>query len=392
MPTSETRQIHNVLVGQSYPGMANFYACSSVAGLRKTWYRSANFRQVPRRDLAIQPYNQERWLVEQPVMVVAEAFNLGDGSLHQRDLDGFQYDVLEGLIISYAAQAQASLRSSESQLNEVALSCLLKIGDAKVNLPVALAEAHKTVDLILGTANRIYRAYRSFRKGNLREVANQLNISPRRVHKSWLEYKYGWMPLLMDVKGAAEFYAQHHFPRPPYFHAASKSIDKFHADTPGAIGGLTEGRIIIDFTRECRVGQDVQASSPMLARSQQLGLTNPLSVAWELVPFSFVFDWFIHVGDYLQGLTALNGLEILRGYSSFTYDLKAIRDGQTPSSDDGSFHYTGFKSSIKVSYRQYVRTPFIVSPGSLYPPRSKSDSFGFGKMITSLALLRSTSR
>jgi hypothetical protein len=30
------------------------------------------------------------------------------------------------------------------------------------------------------------------------------------------------------------------------------------------------------------------------------GLKDPLSVAWELLPYSFVADWFIPIGDFLQ--------------------------------------------------------------------------------------------
>lgn len=32
----------------------------------------------------------------------------------------------------------------------------------------------------------------------------------------------------------------------------------------------------------------------------QLGLLNPEIVAWELLPFSFVADWFIPIGSYLE--------------------------------------------------------------------------------------------
>jgi hypothetical protein len=44
-----------------------------------------------------------------------------------------------------------------------------------------------------------------------------------------------------------------------------------------------------------------------------LGIFNPLLIGWELVPFSFVVDWFIPVGSYLEGIDAL------LGYDSFSY-------------------------------------------------------------------------
>jgi hypothetical protein len=44
--------------------------------------------------------------------------------------------------------------------------------------------------------------------------------------------------------------------------------------------------------------------------ARQLGLLDPLSVAWELLPWSFVIDWFIPIGAYLD---VLNGIPALKG-------------------------------------------------------------------------------
>jgi hypothetical protein len=38
---------------------------------------------------------------------------------------------------------------------------------------------------------------------------------------------------------------------------------------------------------------------------RNLGLTDPLSVAWELIPYSFVVDWFVPIGTYLDNLNAI---------------------------------------------------------------------------------------
>lgn len=53
--------------------------------------------------------------------------------------------------------------------------------------------------------------------------------------------------------------------------------------------------------------------------SQALGLTSPLSTTWELIPFSFVLDWFIPVGDALKecerrGLNLVDEAAVTRSY------------------------------------------------------------------------------
>lgn len=48
----------------------------------------------------------------------------------------------------------------------------------------------------------------------------------------------------------------------------------------------------------------------------QLGLLDPVSLAWNLLPMSFVFDWFIPVGTFLDGFTATEGLTYQDGYTT----------------------------------------------------------------------------
>lgn len=40
------------------------------------------------------------------------------------------------------------------------------------------------------------------------------------------------------------------------------------------------------------------------------GITNPLELAWELIPYSFVIDWAFNVGNVLSGLDALIGVQL----------------------------------------------------------------------------------
>jgi len=58
-------------------------------------------------------------------------------------------------------------------------------------------------------------------------------------------------------------------------------------------------------------------SDPALKQLAQIGITNPINLAWELIPYSFVIDWLIPVGKFLESLDALVGvsnLKVLHGY------------------------------------------------------------------------------
>jgi hypothetical protein len=53
--------------------------------------------------------------------------------------------------------------------------------------------------------------------------------------------------------------------------------------------------------------------------ASQFGLTNPFAVAWELLTLSFVLDWLIDVGGYLEALSQPQGFTIYNvEYNYFT--------------------------------------------------------------------------
>lgn len=52
----------------------------------------------------------------------------------------------------------------------------------------------------------------------------------------------------------------------------------------------------------------VTVNNPNLLLLNKLGLLNPASIAWELVPYSFVLDWFANINTVLSQFTDFAGL------------------------------------------------------------------------------------
>jgi hypothetical protein len=59
-------------------------------------------------------------------------------------------------------------------------------------------------------------------------------------------------------------------------------------------------------------------SDPTMKTVTQFGISNPLLLAWELIPYSFVIDWMFPVGNFLSSLDALNGTSDLRVITSLS--------------------------------------------------------------------------
>lgn len=277
--------------------------------------------------------------------------------------------------------------------NSNVIKLLGKVSEAKVNVGVMYAEMTKTSDLILNTANRIDRAYRAFRRGNLKEVARALQLTPGTVHKNWLEYKYGWMPLLMDVKGSAEFFAQQAVTRPIRFTEMVKHEKEFCNETHnlsfipyGGSPAAVETRTV-KITYRARHKIWCEITNESASQMQQLGLTNPALIAWELIPYSFVFDWFVSVGDYLQAFTALDGIIVKKAFVEHLTKYEVSHSRPHITRVQGTKTYVVFPWSTTWGGHNYGRAPLSINVYDLYPP-VKPVSYSFDRLITALALLK----
>lgn len=151
--------------------------------------------------------------------------------------------------------------------------------------------------------------------GNLALGAKHLGIDFRRgflhrsVADSWLEMQYGWKPLLSDIYGASEELRDEDRRKDQIVRVA-RVLTRTSEDPGYSYPGTeVQGSCLLSLKAYAfyRVSDETQVWL------SSLGLLNPLEIAWELTPFSFVVDWFIPVGDWLTGLTASTGMQFIDG-------------------------------------------------------------------------------
>lgn len=215
--------------------------------------------------------------------------------------------------------------------------CLSKARDMRINLPVFFGEGRQTVRMLTDTASTLFRSYRAFRKGKFNQAAKHLGIDKptKALANNWLAYQYGWQPLLSDAVGAATMlydylegnrkWGLRH--RVSAFSVGGKgSRSDYVGGGSYSISGWNNmyawDRVIV-----ARAGLllEVENTSAALAASLGVGLSDPLLTAWELTPFSFVFDWFVDVGSWLEARSSLQGLKVLAGY----YTTETLYEGST---------------------------------------------------------------
>jgi hypothetical protein len=209
---------------------------------------------------------------------------------------------------------------SDTDKNRALTKLLAKIKEHDFNLGVDLGQMKQTVNLLSGNLGKLGRAALALRRGDFSTAARQLGAHPRgtRLKPSdisgrWLELQYGWLPLLSSCYGAAEaFAAISSGPRKRVFIATgSTKLDWNLSQSPVTYQALVKGKI----------GRRIQYEMyEEMSVARNLGLEDPLSVAWELTPWSFVIDWFYPIGNYLSNLNQipkLKGRWILTDFVKF---------------------------------------------------------------------------
>jgi hypothetical protein len=186
---------------------------------------------------------------------------------------------------------------------------------------VAWVERYKTLSLLAGSANKLIRVLRfarqSIRSGKgISEIRSFLKEkSFDEALNTWMEVRYGWRPLLYDLANHQQALANILSDTGHYWKSKGSSDYSSVTDVTGVYLGqcsipVGPGAVLAygDITAfPKRVGAlagyfyKVDQSS-INSELYWLGFQSPVNVIWELVPYSFVVDWFANVGDYLTSV------------------------------------------------------------------------------------------
>lgn len=211
-------------------------------------------------------------------------------------------------------------------------------------LGITAATANQSFAMIANRASTLHKAYKACRKGNVKQLERTLGLArhkngtyreetlrftrsklpadvverlnSQRLKREakgtlptkqdaaglWLEYTFGWVPLVADV-GAAVKVASDPFEVHRSF--GTCSLNEFKQVTQTYYKLLIRSKIRTVCTAGLRV------DNPNVALLTQLGLANPLAVAWDIIPFSFVVDWFFKVSTYLNRWNDMAGFSYI---------------------------------------------------------------------------------
>lgn len=350
-----------------------------------------------------------------------------DAGYHQ-PVTSYSYDYYAGDQPLYFVKTQNIL---ESEAHDKAENRLIdKISQLKqANLGVSLIESKQTISLIGDTAVRITDAFNHLRKGRFSKAYSRLGIAKRTklppklvkrrgvkfardlmsiqrkeylsakrrrdtarvaelASSAWLEIHFGWKPLLQDTYDVAKAVAYAESEKLPE-HFVFKGTESVSCGVtpPYAHTDQSTGYSSATVSKVWRCTIDSVHSWI----TNKFGLSNPAVVFYEAVPFSFVLDWFVPVGQFLERAGVTKGLNFHSACDSIKYvaDAVSVYDVDYKSGTNTIQRRSSTGHQIR-SFRRDLR--------GVYYPRPSLPEIDFSalmdpwKLVTALALGTSLTR
>lgn len=259
----------------------------------------------------------------------------------------FPPDSLNGKVAAYASSGASN---DPSGINAVVNNrCRSKMisqlnGDATAAWAANVAERAQTFEAIERRALQIFRAAKALKHLRFGDVRRELGITGKietvltsrgsvfsvkgRQHQervvrnvkandiggAWLEYWFGYAPLMGDIHNSIQLLS-----RPTQrtiWVSARAGAQAPVTKTTGTIASGLVDKVVLKYKRNVEMGLWADLINPWTSQLELHGVANPVSVAWELIPFSFLVDWFANVGDVINSYTDTLGWVFRAGYMS----------------------------------------------------------------------------
>lgn len=190
-----------------------------------------------------------------------------------------------------------------------------KLKEPRYDLAVVLAEIGETIymvkDLLLGLVKTFTRT------GHALKTARHFTLNSEEL---WLWYRYALLPTMLDIEDLLKAIKP------------QAKIDRCQTGKPKKSVQL-HGRIYtygwgpnlestyFPWTQNLKVGVGGAADIIKRVDPSEWGTSavDVLRAGWEIIPFSFIFDWFVNMGDFLTTLRNVQ-LEFAQSYATYAVE------------------------------------------------------------------------
>lgn len=367
------------------------YTLQTNARVSKNWTNTPNFRSI-KASGGVLPNNPFTFF---------QASAFGGGLVGDNGVTRYSNN---GTFVPFPSAAGID----SGLVSQVQLDLINKAKGSQWNVPIFVAEGRKTVDMVASRARHLAWMAWSLKRGRFDLFFEMFHdsVSPpgrrrrqrwkndfgkdasKAASNIWLEASYGWVPFMSDVRSSViTLMDVMDRPESRVGTVTSKRTRSSIYKTSESLFYAWSNRLLYS-TGTVYDSQSCKATWQFRNKDSEVpgrfGLLNPLEVAWELVPFSFVADWFLPIGDYLSSLDApfrfqhLGGT--IGGRRETTIDYTVTR--RWPS----SAVFSGGRASTNSVY--VTRSPMASIPNPRLATLAFEPNLGVARTISGISLLR----
>lgn len=243
-----------------------------------TGAETPNFKKALRTGavLPLNPYYQ----IEKIVSNVHSSWSLTEsgGTNYSLSSDEVATHIPQGMVVPSDQQIKDWLYKADYDPDQYCMEAANRLATRYFDAGTFVAELRETIMSFKGLLRRF--------------IALLTKTDFDKLVNAWLEVRYAWRPLYGEIQSFIKTVNRPREKFPLYKERVGRSLThKEHIKTPMS-GGLYNLYVDINVNISAR-GNVYSKYAPAAFR------VAPLTTAWELVPLSFVIDWFFSVGDAL---------------------------------------------------------------------------------------------
>jgi hypothetical protein len=234
--------------------------------------------------------------------------------LHSQTTDSTTRNLFGYNDIPYLSKRTEVIDAMHARMSDSRFMGLVLAGELAETTRMLNKAATKVLNtsVALGSApKKTLRELKKLSMDELKDLRNPVGAwnSVGRLANAWLEARYGWQSLYYDIRAIAGLgNSARKFRRSIVSDTTSYSNVVIQPDVwsnSGISGSPANNvtKVSRSYTRHSKHSAGALFRTNPIYESQDIaGERRIFSSAWELVPFSFVIDWFVNVGDKFAAL------------------------------------------------------------------------------------------
>lgn len=215
-----------------------------------------------------------------------------------------------------------SYQDLESLKGQALAKAWSRVDLTEIQSLVVAAEGEKTVKSLVSIYKRLIKVIKMIKHLDLKSLSKE--VSAKELASRYMELRYALRPLVYDVAGCATALSNTESDKPQRITFRGKKTD-YVGDSgtstwdtvktqpfPGTHGwtNVYEWEYYVAATIRAGVLTEVLADSQLAI----WGVLQPFESLWEVIPFSFIIDWFLDVSDKIAQWTPNYGTHALASW------------------------------------------------------------------------------